>query len=433
MTAQATSRNLSAGQTFALLGTLYLAQGLPYGFFTQALPVLMKQQGIALSLIGLSSLLTLPWALKFLWAPYMDRHGSTRWGHRRGWILPLQGASALAMIGLAFVDFKQGLWVVLAGFLLANLLASTQDIATDGLAVEILKPEERGIGNGLQVAGYRVGMIIGGGVLLVVFHYVGWRWTFLLMGLCLALSSLPVWKFKEAPRPQKTTETDAPAGPTWAMWVSWLKRPGMLPWLVVLLLYKAGDALATGMLRPFLVDIGLNLAEIGWLLGTAGFTAGLLGALVGGVGVHHLGRRTALVGFGFFQALAVASYILPAWGFSSMPWLVGVCIFEHFASGMATAALFTIMMDRCSPDQAATDYTLQASLAVIAKGVAVAASGFSAATFGFAGHFLLAAGWSLLGLFAAIWVFRTPPDKATHTPPTAHPTTHHRRNKPCHP
>lgn len=384
-----------------LLGTLYLSQGLPFGFFTQALPALLRKEGVSLSLIGLASLLTLPWALKFLWAPLVDRGVSSRWGRRRGWILPLQGLTIVAMGSLALFDWKGGMVWVLGAFLLANLLAATQDIATDGLAVDLLRPEERGLGNGVQVAGYRVGMIIGGGVLLVVFSHLGWRWTFLLMALCLGLATVPTLLYKEPRALPVSAQERVEQGSMWSMWTSFVKQPGVAGWIVVILLYKGGDALATGMLRPFLVDLGLGLGQIGWLLGTAGFTAGLLGALAGGWGVQRLGRRRALLGFGLLQAFAVSLYILPALGATQMWLLYAVCTIEHFAGGMATAALFTIMMDLCRPTQAATDYTIQASLAVVAKGVASMLSGASAANLGYAAHFGFSALFCLVGLLAA--------------------------------
>ncbi len=109
---------MSTPRKLGLLATLYLAQGLPFGFFTVALPVLMREQGLSLPDIGLTNLLSLPWALKFLWAPLVDRFAGGRLGRRRSWILPLQGASVLAVVGLSLVDPRTGLWVMMAAVLL---------------------------------------------------------------------------------------------------------------------------------------------------------------------------------------------------------------------------------------------------------------------------------------------------------------------------
>ncbi|MBZ4416775.1 MFS transporter [Myxococcus sp. RHSTA-1-4] len=387
---------MKASTKLALLSSLYLSQGLPFGFFTQALPVLLRKQGLSLPAIGLAHLLAMPWALKFLWAPLMDRHGSTRWGRRRGYILPLQCLSAGLLLSLALPADGLDTHVLLAAVLGINLLAATQDVATDGLAVDLLAPAERGWGNGVQVAAYRVGMIVGGGLMLAVFDAVGWRPTFLVLGALLLAATVPIALFREPPSEPPPAQS---LGLSW-----WLIRPGAVAWLTLLIVFKAGEALATGMLRTFLVDSGLTLTDIGWMLGGVGFTAGLLGALLGGGLVVRLGGRRALLLFGAIQAGAVLLYALAARGGpASLPMLTLVCAVEHVASGMATAAVFTAMMDACRPEHAATDYTVQASLVVIATGGAAAVSGFSAKALGYSGHFALSAALCVAGtLYAAL-------------------------------
>ncbi len=385
---------MKTSRKLGLLATLYLAQGLPFGFFTQALPVLLRHQKVSLEAIGLTSLLALPWALKCFWAPLVDRRVSDRFGRRRCWIVPLQALSVITLLGIASFDPRISLPIILAGVLLTNLLAATQDIATDGLAVDLLGEQERGPGNGVQVAGYRVGMIIGGGLLLVVYQRLGWRWTFLCMAGVMALASIPVLRFREPP--------SAPAAQTGSLatLTQYFRRPGSASWLLLLVLYKFGDSLSQGMLRPYLVDRGMRLDEIGWILGGAGFGAGLVGALVGGWGVRLLGVRRSLVGFGLIQCLALAGYWWLAASKGGVAMVTAVCAFEHFTGGVATAALFTAMMNRSDPRTGATDYTIQASVVVLATGGAAALSGFVAARIGYAPHFALAAALQLLGIGA---------------------------------
>jgi MFS family permease len=289
----------STGGKLGLLAALYFSQGLPFGFFTQALPLLLRKQGYSLGAIGLSSLLSLPWALKFLWAPVVDRCWVARFGRRRSWIVPLQLLAVAVLLGLALSAGLESTMLLMGAVLLLNLVAATQDIATDGLAVELLAPAERGLANGIQVGGYRVGMIVGGGVLLILYQHLGSAGTFLCMAALTALASLPILLTREPP-PRRAGEA-TPA-------VHFLRRPGAARVLALLVVYKAGDAFATGMLRPFLADLGLGLADVGWLLGTVGFIAGLGGALCGGALVNRLGRRRALLGFAALQAGAVAGY-----------------------------------------------------------------------------------------------------------------------------
>lgn len=387
-------KSTSTPALLGLLGSLYFSQGLPFGFFTQALPVLLRKQGFSLGEIGLTSLLAVPWALKFLWAPAVDRHSFARVGRRKSWIVPLQLGSVAVLVALAISVPIRSMTLLMAAVFLLNLMAATQDIATDGLAVDSLAPPDRGVANGLQVAGYRVGMIVGGGVLLVLHDRLGASGTFLTMAALTALATLPILLTREpsvAPDPQVRPAREQ---------VHFLRRPGAARLLALIVTYKLGDAFATSMLRPFLADAGLGLADIGWLLGTVGFVAGLLGALAGGALVNRLGRRTSLVVFGLLQAATVAGYAYLAIGAPSLRALYILCGAEHLAGGMATAALFTCMMDWCGRESSATDFTVQASAVVVATGVASALAGFSAQAFGYFGHFGLATGVALAALVA---------------------------------
>lgn len=396
-----------------LLATLYMSQGLPYGFFTQALPVLMRKEGWSLGAIGLSSLLALPWALKFLWAPLVDRLYWPGFGRRRSWIVPLQALTALVLLGLAVLTPSSVIGVLLGAVLVVNLLAATQDVATDGLAVELLPPEARGLANGVQVAGYRLGMIVGGGALLMVYDDIGWRGVFGAMGALIVALSVPVVLMRE-PAPVLAGVAPIPAAPGEES-VSgrpphFLRRRGVGAVLLLTVVWKLGESFGTGMLRPYLADRGLSLADVGALLGTVGFVAGLVGALIGGALVGPLGRRRALVGFGVLQAGAVLLYALLARGTLPPEALAAVVAAEHIASGMATAALFTCMMDWCDPRTAGTDYTVQASAVVIAQGGAAALSGYSAELLGYAGHFALASVLAALAVLPAVWRFPQRPE-----------------------
>ncbi len=393
---------MSTGRKLGLLGSLYLSQGLPFGFFTQALPVLMRQQGYSLEAISLTTLLALPWALKFLWAPAVDRFGNERFGARKSWIVPIQLTTVVTLAGLAWLSSAAALAVMLAGVLVTNLLAATQDVATDGLAVDMLDTGERGVANGVQVAGYRVGMILGGGALLIVHEHLGWQLTFLSMAAILALATLPVWMHRERPRRTRVSANRARV-------VAFLTQPGTGRILVLIFAYKCGDAFAAGVLRPFLVDAGLGLADIGWIIGTYGFVAGLLGALAGGALVNVLGRRRALVAFGLFQALAVGGYLVLALATPTYARAAGLCTLEHFAGGTATAALFTCMMDWSSRESSATDYTVQASAVVVATGLGSTLSGLSAGALGYAAHFAVGTSLTLAAVLVVLRTYRAEP------------------------
>lgn len=369
---------------FGLLGALYFCQGLPYGFFTQALPAILRERGTSLPDIGLANLLALPWALKFLFAPWMEAPLVPSLGRRRSWILVLQLATTVVLAGVALVG-DLPIQDLLTVVLLMNLLAAAQDVPSDGLAVDLLAPAERGLGNAVQVGGYRVGMIIGGGALLVAYPTLGMSGIFLAMAVLIALASGPILVSPEPPVTNDAHVARSPAGVA-----QFLTRPGARGMLVLCAVYKLGESFGNAMLRPFLTDHDFSLADLGWLLGTVGFGAGLLGAVVGGAAIRPLGRRAALVGFAAFQGLGLLGFAALAWAGPDWNRVIAAAAVEHFASGMATAALFTTMMDHAEGPTSATDYTVMASAVVIAQGTGAALSGISAEALGYTGHFLLA-------------------------------------------
>ncbi len=379
-----------------LLGSLYFAQGLPFGFFSQALPAFLRKRNVSLEEIGLAYLLVAPWALKFLLAPFFDQLQSGKLGRRRRVILPLQLTAVVALLVLAALDFDRHLPAILGLVLLCNFLAASQDIATDGLAVETLSERERGLGNGLQVAGYRVGMIIGGGAMLVAFARLQWSGTFLAMAGLLLLATLPTVLHREEPK-------RLPSGKGFGPLATFLRQEGAVLWLLLLATFKTGDALGGGMLRPMLVDRGFEVEELGLLLGGGGFVAGLVGAMAGGLGVNRLGRKRSLLIFGLLQSLSVGAYGLIALG-ASRPVIWGLVGLEHFTGGLATAALFTWMMDACREESPASDYTLQACVVVAVTLIAGALSGLVAGRLGYGPLYLVALVLSAAGaLYAGLF------------------------------
>jgi len=391
--------SLARGRAYrlVLLGSLYLAQGLPYGFFTQALPVLMREAGLSLKAISATSLLFLPWALKFLWAPLVDRTGT-----RRQWILPLQLTAATGASLLALADIGDSFALIFAALLLFNLLAAMQDVATDGLAVRLLGEKERGLGNGLQVGAYRLGMVLGGGWLLWVFAQSGWQAMFLAMAGILLLTCLPVLFLRG-----ESAESHAPPAAARQLALGWarrLRQPGLLPFILLICAYKFGDSMVSSLVGPFLKDYGLSKEEIALLKGTLGSVAGLAGAALGGWAAWRLGRRAALLGCGLLQTLSLLPYLAAALGWGGKELIWAGCLGEHLLGGMATVALFTLMMDASDPDHAGTDYTLLACAVVIGTGLASFAGAVVADALGYAP--MMAAGILLSGAGCLLLVWR---------------------------
>ncbi|MBL7689068.1 MAG: MFS transporter [Bdellovibrionaceae bacterium] len=390
----------SARQKFSLFACLYFAQGLPYGFFTQALPVFLREAKTSLAMIGGTALLTLPWALKFTWAPLADRYGFKNYGLRKSWIVPLQLLSCLLLLGLSFLNPSEGLAPVLGAFLICNLVAAGQDVATDGLAVDLLKESEKGWANGIQVGGYRLGMIVGGSLMLIILSTVGWAGAMVTMSALLLASSIPVLLFKE--KSQHISQHPPRAGLVLPAIRGFFNEPGGWNWVLILMSFKFAHQAGSSMMRPWLVDAGYSLEAIASLMGMIGSGAGLFGAMIGGFVAGAFKRPRSLIALAGLQALATSSYCLPIFSEHAI-WKVGLATaLDNGMSGIATVTLFAAMMDRCRPTHSASDYTLQASIVVISQTAATPRGGLSAVILGYKNHFLLVSA-AAISVFLLCW------------------------------
>jgi MFS family permease len=396
--------------TVVLLASLYCAQGLPSGLLAHSLPVLLRQHGVDLALIGLLKLLALPWLLKVLWAPWVDRLASPRLGHHRGWILPLQLGVIAVITSLALMDperlFDSYFFVLIGLLLLVNLAASTQDIATDGLAVRLLPERWRGLGNSLQVGGYKVGMLVSGSGLLLAMDALGWNLSVALVAGLLVLMTLPIWCFNERRELPFQPAQAEPAVPGLLLrhYRGLLLQPGMLFWLAVLLSFKLGDALGSPMIKPMLVDQGWSNAELGQLTLISSL-AGIAGAFLGGLLYARIGALRALLLFGLLQACGIAAMAVLVSAGGSIGLVYLVALFEQTADGMSTVALFAVMMRQCRPEHEGADFTLQASVQLLLAGLVGATSGWLAEQLGFANLFISAGVLGLLALPVVLLYF----------------------------
>lgn len=377
-----------------LFGALYTAQGLTGSLVHTALPTILRDAGARLDQLGLLYLLFLPWALKFLWAPLLDRYGWRRLGWRRSWLLPCQLLLALAALAAALLQPAEQLtWLLVVLFLVA-LAAATQDIATDALAVEALPAGRRYLGGGAQVAGGYAGFVIGVGLWLPLYATLGWRDAMLALAAFLLLLALPAW-FR---RPDAAPQIERPRPSLRAA----LQRPALRWALLFVLVYQSGGRLGVAMLGPFLVDAGLSLETIGWIKGVGASAAGLLGSLCGVPLLRRWGATAALTRFAALHALLFLVLAGVAWAGQVPPLMVGALILaEATVFSLTFVALYTSMMGWCSPQQAGTDFALLQSLdAVLAIGAAVLA-GLIGQAFGHFVNFTLAAVLLLLGALAA--------------------------------
>jgi PAT family beta-lactamase induction signal transducer AmpG len=355
---------------------LYFAEGFPFGVFREVWAVYFRAAGVSLKEIGLMDLLGLPWTVKFLWAPLVDRYGD-----RRRWIAGCLLAMALLLAIHPLFDAGRpsvALWGVL---LLFTLASATQDIAIDAHTIAFLPKEEVGAANGIRVSAYRVAMIVSGGGIVLAAGLLGWPAVWVGAGVALALLAPVILRAPAAPvRAGEKRRFFAPL-------VNWLSRPGAIPALFFVLLYKLGDQAITPMIKPFWVDRKLTLAEIGSISTSLGIAFTVLGALLGGFLTTKWGLLRALFILGILQVLPNLGYAACAAFDAGRPAIYAASVLESFGQGLGTAAFLTLMMRLCDREHAATQYALISALFSLTRHVSGAASGFAAARLGYAAFF----------------------------------------------
>lgn len=349
----------------SLLALLYLCQGLPGGFLAVALPIMLLEQGVSLTGVGFVSLLSLPWMLKVLWAPIVDRYGSRRFGRRKVWMLPAMSVMAACTIALGGCDPVLDLPVVLGLFFVLNLAAATQDIAVDGFAVSLLHGRDLGPANAAQVGGFKLGNLIGGGVLLALSPALGWRGAFACMTAILVVAMLAVVITRERPDDGRPVERvlDVVRGILREL----VSQPIYAGFLV---LAKAAETLGGSLVKPAMVRHEFTREVIGTIDGIYGSIATVLGAVVGGAVARRWGWARALLVMATMQGSALISIALYQRGdVTTLGFAIRIAV-ENFGGGGVGVAVFMLAMSKCRPEVGATQFT--AAQVVYMSGAAIA-------------------------------------------------------------
>ena len=362
------------------------ACGLPLLLTISVLQAWMKDEGVDLAVIGMMALVGLPYTLKFLWAPFLDRFSLPFLGRRRGWMLVAQIALILSIAGLGQSDPVQNPWLLVFAAFLVTFFSASQDIVVDAYRREDLADEELGLGSSLYVNGYRVGMLLASGGGLIMADHMDFSGVYLILAVCMLPGLIATLLTPEPATPAGTPKTmrEAVVDPL----VEYFSRNGALWILVFILLYKIGDTMASAMTTPFYLDIGFSKSEIGAVVKLFGFWATITGALAGGVMMIKLGINRSLWVFGFLQALSTAGFALLANVGYSIPLLSSVIAFENLSSGMGTAAYAAFMASITNKKFTATQYALLTSLMGIPRVLASAPTGFLAKNVGWETFFI---------------------------------------------
>ena len=376
--------------------------GLPFALTKDVLKAWLKLQNVDLALIGFAALLGIPYTLKFLWAPILDRFTPPFLGRRRGWLFIMQALLMVAIAALGQTGPAQGslFFVSLAAFLVAFFSAS-QDIVVDAFRREDLSNQELGLGSSLYIFGYRVGMLLGGGGGLILAGHLPFSKVYLIMSLCMLPGMCTTFLCREPRVPAQKPRTlhDAVFLPL----IEYFSRPSAWWILAFILLYKLGENMASAMTMPYYIEMGFTTQQIGVVVKLFGFWAIIGGSLCGGMLMIRLGIFRSLWIFGILQGVCTAGFSILAWTGPNIGALATVITLENFSIGMGTSAFVAFMASITDKRFTATQYALLSSLMGVPQVFAAAPTGFLAECLGWPGFFI---GCGLLSIPGLLVLFK---------------------------
>ncbi|HEX2786538.1 MAG TPA: MFS transporter [Ignavibacteria bacterium] len=387
---------MTINRKYILFGSLYFSQFIPLGFFTESLPVYLRSLGYSLQIVGMIHMLLLPWMVKFLWAPAVDKIGSKKPGHYRYWILIMQGLVFLCLVASAFVNLSTTLYAVLICIALLSFFSSTQDIATDAFAVETLKKSEQGFGNSIQNSAHSLGSLIGGGLMLLFLNQIGWSGSiFILAGIVLIPCIILIINWNKYPVESHAVNNDEPKKSVF----DFFKRKGNLKWLGILLLLPLGSAISDFIFKPFLIDAGYSLEDIGFMRGIIGLIASFAGAIFGGFLIKDNNRNSLLIKLGLLLSLTMLLYILPIYAKLDFWSITSIIIINRFIYGAFVTLIFTLIMQRCEKGKAGTDFSVQIAVMTFSShGINSLIAGFLTPVIGYTFIYVLASGIAITSI-----------------------------------
>jgi len=394
-----TNRRIAA---VLLLG---FSSGLPLALTAGTLQAWLAVDNVDITTIGLFTLAGQPYIYKFLWAPLLDRFAPPLFGRRRGWILLAQIALLVTIGFMGTLSPRDTPWLLGGTALVVAFLSASQDIVIDAYRTDVLHESERGAGAAISVMGYRIAMLVSGGLALVLADQVlGWRGMYMLMAGLMIIGMVATWF---APEPEDAGRAPASLGAAFVEPLrEFLSRNGAWLLLLLIVLYKLGDAFAGTLTTAFLIrGVGFSATDVGAIYKALGLGATIAGALAGGAWMAGLGLYRALMFFGVLQAVTNLGFMALAMAGKSYALMVAVVAAENLCGGMGTAAFVALLMSLCNHRFSATQYALLSALAAVGRVYVGPASGYLVVAIGWAPFFFFTFLIALPGLWL-LWLLR---------------------------
>ena len=379
---------------------LGFASGLPLVLTDSTLKLWIQDAKIPIQTIGFFSLVQLPYNLKFLWAPLLDRYALPLFGRRRGWLLLSQFLLALALCAMALGDPAGKLSILAALAFGVAFVSASQDTVTDAWRTEILPRTQQATGTTTHIFAYRIGILLASAGALAIADRWGWSCTYLLMGLAMALGPIGTLLADEpasiaAPRTLKEAVVEP--------FRDFLTRRGALWALTFIVLYKVGDQLANSLASNFLRQVGYSKTLLGGVMKGVGLPSLIIGGYLGAYLMNRWTLRKALLIFGFLQIASILVLLLPVATGPRVPSLMAAIALENLGFGMGVSAYMTLIMRMCNLRFTATQFSLLTSLAALPRTLLAAPAGIAAKALGWPAYFIICALAALPGLALLAW------------------------------
>ncbi|MFL5530052.1 MAG: AmpG family muropeptide MFS transporter [Gemmatimonadaceae bacterium] len=404
----------------AVLLFLGFSSGLPFYLTSKTLQAWMTTAKVDLATIGFFSLVTLPYSLKFVWAPVMDRYVPPFLGRRRGWVLITQLLLLLAIAAMSLHDPQQGLRMLAVNAIAIAFFSASQDISLDAYRTDVLESREMGAGAAVFVLGYRIAMITTGALAFFLADRMPWQTVYIILATLILIGVATTFV---APEPVLRDAPPKSLGEAVVLpFADFFQRVGIGRALLVLLFivsYKYSDSLAGSMTTPFLLQAGFSQSEVGAVFLGAGVIATILGVLAGGAVIGKAGINRSLWIFVVFQGLSNLTYYGLSLAQKSHSLMVSAVVVENFGLGLVTAAMTAFLMSMCNKRFTATQFALLSSLMAASRDILVAPAGRIAESIGWPSFFLITVAAALPPLillpFIAPWSRDVPIGAAPHT------------------
>jgi PAT family beta-lactamase induction signal transducer AmpG len=396
-------RDVLASPKMLAILVLGASSGFPNQITESALQAWLKDSGATNTTIGILSYVALPYLLKFLWAPFIDRYPLPLLGRRRSWVLLMQLALAATIALFALQNPAASLMPVAICAIAIVFFSATQDIAFDAYRTDVAKPHERGLAAAANNLGYRTSAWIAAALALVIADYFGWRLGFMLLAVIMAgfgVATILAPEAEYAHGPPRTLK-ESLLVPLREL----LGTPSAVVLILLVVLFKVGDAFALRLFTPFMMDVGFSKTEIALVLKALFTASAVAGAIVGGIWMVKLGLVRSMLIFGVLQTVTNLLYYALALTGKSYPLMVAAVVMDNMAGAMGNIASVALMMALCDVRFSAFQYALLSSFALLPRYMLGGPAGWIADSGGWDVYYIVSFFLAVPGLLM-VWFMR---------------------------